>query len=205
MHDKISGREHFTWPQTQQRERGWCVFFIVFMNDLPQYHHPWFLSNSGFCFTFSISPDVLCSCVSKENRCIIIISSHPQYLLRGEASCRCTDRHIDVCKTMMTKCCRLRNGHLQWNHFHRYNLLAYTSSGTCLTLHRQNTSLFAIRNRGFSTQVWCFLKWAFACSGMPGKAAVLSFWSTGVLDSKWLSVPICSMVPSDAFYPMSLF
>jgi len=153
MHDKISGREHFTWPQTQQRERGWCVFFIVFMNDLPQYHHPWFLSNSGFCFTFSISPDVLCSCVSKENRCIIIISSHPQYLLRGEASCRCTDRHIDVCKTMMTKCCRLRNGHLQWNHFHRYNLLAYTSSGTCLTLHRQNTSLFAIRNRGFSTQV----------------------------------------------------
>lgn len=31
------------------------------------------------------------------------------------------------------------------------------------------------------------------------KAAVLSFWSTGVLERKWLCVPICNTVPSGAF------
>lgn len=48
---------------------------------------------------------------------------------------------------------QLRNEHPQWNYFHRYELPAFTCSGTCWTVLRLNTLLFAIRSGGFWTQV----------------------------------------------------
>lgn len=118
--------------QSKEKEEG--IFSLLSLGVMshrivyPCFLFPDFFYHSGFCFTFSISPDVLMQLsICKKNE--YIISSHCQYLLRGEASYRCTDRHIDTgVKKHDGEFCRLRNGQPQWNCFHRFELPAYLYS-----------------------------------------------------------------------------
>lgn len=64
----------------EARQRGGMFSSLPLWVLSPTIIHPFFFPgifhNSGFCFAFSVSPDVLCNSMSEEDR--YIISSHPQ-------------------------------------------------------------------------------------------------------------------------------